>query len=145
MPRDAEIGRALAAVITAGDTGRIKRAEFRYDPFLENDDLPKGVQLFIMPGTLNSERMGRGVWADNCTLDLMLIAPVAPNLPSKETAEQFIDSWLDSFDTMKELIKQEDILGLKAVSIEQDDRFDREALHESKRLICNCTVAYKLI
>lgn len=142
MPRDAELGRELAAAISAADTGRIKTAEFRYDPFLASDGLPEEAQVFILPGAFTHTRLSRAQWGRDCTLNLLMMVDLDVEGTDFEAR---VDRWLDDFDNMLEVIKSIVINGKAVSHIEQEDRYDIEDLHSNKRLTCTCSIAYKLI
>lgn len=144
MPKDADIGRALATAISAAAIGRIRGARFSYDPFLEADDLPEGKQLFIKPERLTRTRLVRSAWQKSCTLTVMLFVD-QKTAEAGENEEKFIDRWLDDFDAVIELVSNTAIFDNLPVEVIQDERYDIEKFNGGKRLVCWCSVVYKLI
>lgn len=142
MPKDTAIAKALVAAINAADLGRIKKAEFSYDPFYERDDWPDDVQVFVMPDEFTRVRLSRGGWQKDCKLLMGLRVMQGPN---DTNAEAFIDRWLDDFDALMDFVGNTVVEGHLALTIEQDTRYDRELLNSQKQLVCLCEIAYKVI
>lgn len=145
MAKDADIGKALAAAIVDKKIPKIRGVQFSYDAYLEDADLPKGVQVYIRPGRLNHTRIARANWQTDTALLLELRAKQSPNLPNEETAERFVEAWLDAWDRIIEVVKGETVAGALASEIEQDERYNPEELNNNQRLVCVCSILYKNI
>lgn len=144
MPKDADIGRALAAAIV-GKHPKIKGARFDYDRYLEDADLPKNVQVFVSTNRLNHTRLTRAQWQEDITLLMELRVKQPPNIPDTETVNKFVDAWLEAWDSLIEFIKTESINGMLPNEVSQDERYDPTELNSNQRLVCVCNVLYKNI
>ena len=66
-------------------------------------------------------------------------------VPQSPTDTDAIETRLNAFDAIMDLVQSTPINGVLPFEITQDERFDIERLNNDKRLVCVSNINYKLI
>lgn len=139
MPRDADFGRDLAAQLTAEFLGRIGAVNFTYNSYLELDKLSDtDPYCIISPGLYEYQREGRHDWREEVQLTLSLVSAVGAT-----DSSQWIDDWLDSWDTLIRYAREIRVLGRhKPTQIRQDERYEPDMFHNNHRLFTQAVFTF---
>ena len=139
-PVDVALARELVTLLNAEDTGRIKNIVFDYRPYIEFDEMPLQTKAWVTTNTMGRTRESRARFSKSCSIYIAMLVEQAEN-----NDEQRIDHWLGAFDDLLDIVEELAPLGNPAVEIIQDQRFDRELLHQNKRLAMSAEILYNLM
>jgi hypothetical protein len=139
MAADIQLGKGLATALTAAAIPGITTVRFSLDPYHESDNLPTNTQIWITTSELIRVLSARRTWYKQCSLLLYMIVPQSP------TDTDAIETRLNAFDAIMDLVQSTPINGVLPFEITQDERFDIERLNNDKRLVCVSNINYKLI
>ena len=139
MPKDAELGRDLAQRVSSEFLGRIDEVNFTYDPYIELDELDLGKSYCVIsPNFYEQVRETRAHWRERIQLVLTLVS-VAGAIDT----ENWVDDWLDSWDTLIRLVREEPVLGKhKPLNLEMEERYNSEMFHNNRRLLTQAVISY---
>ena len=141
MPKDVEIGEALAAALTSADTGIIGSVDFTYDPYIDHDRLPKIPVVTISPDSapfVREARRGGVTYRRDARLLIMMIARGGATDDSYT-----INELLDAFDALLENVITTEVLTRKVpLSVDYEERYDPEAFQAQRRVFARAFATY---
>ena len=139
MPQDAVFGRDLAQQLTNEYLGLIGEVIWTYDAEIDVEDLPSERPFCVVsPLTYERKRLTRAHWQSSIQIVVSLVSHVG------STSEQeWVDSWLDSWDTLVDLVREMKVLKRhKPLDIDQEDRYDAGVFHNHQRLFTQASLHY---
>lgn len=137
MPKDVDLGRALASAINEQFTGKIADVEFTYDTYISLADLPDKPYCWLSTNNSSMIRESRGAWRRTCELKITTISRRGPT-----DASTWIDEILQSFDMMIDFIAESLVNGHKPVEIESQERYSAEMFESNNRLMNESIITY---
>ena len=138
MPKDVDLGKDLANRLDAAYTGKVKKVEFTFDPYLELDKMDSDLSFArVSLNTYSDIREGRNMWRMQSGLVLTLVSAVGP------TDGSWVADWLDSWDMMVKHVREMTVLGQhKPLSVDRDERYDADMFHNNKRLVTQALITF---
>ena len=149
MPLDTALARTLVAELGALHAATpLLRPDaaivYEHDDLVDASDVETEVR--IAPDTFTHERQARNVWSSNATLLVTIEGRQQDNTTAeKPNTQKDIDDWLDFVDEITNHVKELRPNGKKAVSIDSEDRYDKELLKTQRLFFSSFTVSYSLI